>query len=384
MRVQLTRASGRALVARIPLVVVLALVFAVLAVVRQGIARADGTVEVRGAYYKERSTRVEQPMIDAAFDAGDTGTITAHFLVDSITSASVATGAVNGQFTERRYEGGLGYTRSLAGSVKVGADFRYSTESDYFSTWIDLHGEVALFRQNLRLRLLLGHSFDTITNGVAVDQGSLGLPRLEESLGVSLISVGATHLLAPNLVAALGYDLGYLDGYQANPYRTVPGGPQPVPERAPRQRTRHAISAEIRGFLPATGTTGIATYRLYADDWGIVAHTPEVRVVQQIVPGLDARVRYRYYTQSKADFYEPVYNQMQLDDPTVFVTEDEKLSAFQTHTLGGQLSIALSTFGLSGSVGGTRLDIIVDRLWQTTTFGDAWVGQLGLSVPFEY
>jgi hypothetical protein len=349
-----------------------------------GRARADGILEVRAAYYKERATRVEQPMLDAAFDSGQGGTITAHFLVDSITSASLATGAVNGQFTERRYEVGAGYTQELPAHVKVGADFRYSTESDYFSTWVDVHGEVALLQQNLRLYALLGHSFDSVTNGVAVDQSSIGLPPFEDKLGVNLISVGATQLLTTDLIAGLSYDLGYLDGYQANPYRAVPGGPQPVSERVPRQRTRHAVSAELRGYLPMTRTTAVATYRLYADDWGIVAHTPELRLIQEIVSGLELRLRYRYYTQSKADFYEPVYTQMQLEDLTAFVTEDEKLSAFHTQTLGGQLSVALSTFGIKGAVGGVRVDVIVEHLWQTTTFGDAWAGQLGVTVPFEY
>jgi hypothetical protein len=52
--------------------------------------------------------------------------------------------------------------------------------------------------------------------------------------------------------------------------------------------------------------------------------------------------------------------------------------------LGGQLSVALSTIGVPGAFGRTRLDFIVEHLWQTTSFGDAWVGQLGLTVPFEY
>ena len=48
-------------------------------------AAADGTLTLRGAYYKERSTRVIQPMMDAAFQVGDHGTATGHLLVDAIT-----------------------------------------------------------------------------------------------------------------------------------------------------------------------------------------------------------------------------------------------------------------------------------------------------------
>src|SRR5262249_56290046 len=125
-------------------------------------------------------------------------------------------------------------------------------ESDYYSTWVDVHGEIALLEQNLRLRLLLGHSWDKITNGVAVDQGALGTPFIEHFLGVNLISVGASHVITPEIVAAIGYDLGYLDGYQANVYRVVRGGSQPVAERVPDTRTRHAITPQLPPSLPPT------------------------------------------------------------------------------------------------------------------------------------
>ena len=73
-------------------------------------ARADGTLALRGVYYKERATRVMQPMLDAAVEAGERGLVTGHLLVDAITSASQSSGAVNTEpFTENRYEAGIGY-----------------------------------------------------------------------------------------------------------------------------------------------------------------------------------------------------------------------------------------------------------------------------------
>jgi hypothetical protein len=363
----------------------LALTVCAVLLVVAGSARADGVVEVRGAYYKERSTRVEQPMIDAAFDAGPHGRVEGHFLVDSITSASAAAGAPPGvQFTERRYEGGLGYTQELPGHVKVGVQGKYSSESDYFSKWIAAHGEIALLDQNTTLRVLVGHAFDTITNGIAAEMSAFTTPMREYALDTTLGSLTVSQLLTPQLVASLTYDLMYLKGYQANVYRVVPGGVQPVAERVPDVRVRHAIAAALRTFIPQTRTTAVASYRLYIDDWGIVAHTPELRVVQPIVDGLDLRVRYRYHVQSQANFYKVVYSQAELDDMSTYVTEDEKLSAFTTHTLGAQLSVALRDFGFVGGFGDTRLDLIAEHIWQSTSFGDAWVGELGFSVPFSY
>jgi hypothetical protein len=346
-------------------------------------ALGDGVLSMRGAYYKERSTRVQQPMIDGAFEVGDNGRLVGHFLVDSITSASAATGAGGLEFTELRYEAGAGYQHRLPRHVTLGAQGRFSTESDYTSLFAAASVEVALFDQTTTLRGLLGRAADHITNGVSVMMGSLGTPPRAEDLATTLGSIGVTHVLGPRVVASLTYDLSYLSGYQANIYRVVRGGSEPVPERVPDERLRHAVAASLRVYLP-TRTTAVAAYRFYADDWGIIAHTPEARVIQEIVPGLEARLRYRFFTQNAADFWQPVYMQSELTDPTVFVTDDEKLSAFTTHTFGLQLSAAARLVGVGGAWGDTRVDVIVERLLQDNAFGHAWVGGLGLSVPFAY
>jgi hypothetical protein len=213
--------------------------------------------------------------------------------------------------------------------------------------------------------------------------GSLGTPRRTEELGTTLGSIGVTQVITPRLVGSVTYDLIHASGYQANIYRVVRGGTDPVPERVPGLRVRHAVAGSVRAFLP-TRTTAIAAYRIYGDDWGIVAHTPELRVVQELMAGLDLRARYRFYTQTAADFYKDVYMQSELSDPTVYVTDDEKLSSFQTHTVGGQVVLELGTLGLGGWLAGVRVDALVERVFQETSFGDAWVGQLGVSLPFSY
>src|SRR5215475_5581508 len=109
----------------------LQLVAAASLVVLAAPAPGDGTLAVRGVYYKERATRVMQPMLDAMFDAGAHGIVTGHFLVDAITSASASSGAASDvPFTERRYEAGLGYAHEL-GELTLAGDVKGSTESDY-------------------------------------------------------------------------------------------------------------------------------------------------------------------------------------------------------------------------------------------------------------
>src|SRR5262249_37641038 len=130
-------------------------------------AGADGTLEARGAYYKERATRVMQPMLDAMFDAGSHGIATGHFLVDALTSASASSGAANAKpFTEQRYEAGLGYAREV-GRWTIGADGKYSTESDYVSWYGGLHGQLDLNQKNTVLGLGIGYSSDTVSAAAA-------------------------------------------------------------------------------------------------------------------------------------------------------------------------------------------------------------------------
>jgi hypothetical protein len=342
-----------------------------------GVAQAEGgNLSLRSGYYKERSTRVIQPMIDADFSHGD-DSFSGHVLVDSITSASAAAGSAV-EFTERRYEGGLGWSHDF-GRASLGGLVRASTEDDYTSYWGAVSGSLALADKNTILSLTIGRGYDTITNGVVAGPS---VPAIEHHLQTGLTSVGISQIFGPRLVGNLGLDLMDLHGYQANVYRRVFGATTPAEERVPDLRLRLAISAGLRWYLAPSRSTVIASYRYYDDDWGIVAHTAELRVVQNLVPGLDLRLRYRFYTQTGAAFYEDRYGAGEIMDPASYITDDQKLEALTTHTAGLQLAAALGLFGMTGSWADARVDLSVERVWQDDLFGNAWVAQAGVTVPF--
>ena len=76
--------------------------------------RAEDRISVRGAYFREASNRVVQPMMEVTKDLPGGYDIGGHFLVDAISSASIAQGAlVDEVFTETRYEGSLSVGRTL-------------------------------------------------------------------------------------------------------------------------------------------------------------------------------------------------------------------------------------------------------------------------------
>jgi hypothetical protein len=151
-------------------------------------------------------------------------------------------------------------------------------------------------------------------------------------------------------------------------------------EAVPDQRLRHALAGSVRGFMPGIEATLVAGYRFYVDDWGIMAHTPEARWIQPLSSDTTLQLRYRYYRQTAADFYQVIY-----DDPMAeFVTDDPKLSAFTTQTVGLKLVSPLGRFGFGGDLAAWRADLVLEYISQTNRFGDAVAGSFALTIPFEY
>ncbi len=354
-----------------------ALVLAALALATP--AHADGEITVRGVYYKERATRVEQPMVDGRFDAGEGGTLDAHLLVDAITSASAGASADGTAFSEKRYEGGLGYTRVL-GDWRVGGAARLSTEADYDSWFAS--GRIArdLAAKNTTVALGFGAGRDHVTNAGA--KGPFA-PDISEHLVALMGSASLTQILSRHALASVTYDLGILDGYLENPYRTVITADGLVGERVPARRTRNAVAALVRYFVPRTASTLIASYRYYRDGWGVRAHTPEVRLVQQAGDGLGFGVGLRYYRQTGASFFKPTYP---TSDPAMepFLTDDPKLSAFTGGTMTVRFEVLGSVFGFSGLLGEVRGEAVIEYAVQHNRFGNAGVAHAALTVPFEY
>ena len=205
-------------------------------------------------------------------------------------------------------------------------------------------------------------------------------PEITGSMTTVLGSVSVSQLLAPEALVAATYDVAYLDGFQQNPYRTAITDIGLVPERHPETRLRHAIAGSARYYIKATRTTAIAGYRFYADDWGIRAHTPELRAVQEAGSGVELGLRYRYYTQNAAEFYAERY----MGNET-FLTDDPKLSAFRSHTFEGKVSVLGGVFGLPGRWADARFDVLLGYVDTDSDFRNAIVvAQGALTLPFAY
>ncbi|MAQ15391.1 MAG: hypothetical protein CMN30_11430 [Sandaracinus sp.] len=346
-----------------------------------------GTVEVLGNYYWERSTRVVAPAVSATLELPTGGYVEGAYLVDSITSASQAAGLIEDvSFTEIRHQVSLGggYEFDLGDAeLLIGGSYRVSREPDYLSNGVGLAAALSLAQRTTILRFNVGYLHDEVRK-VNRGLGGAAMEALtfDENFDALVLSISWEQILSPTTYFEVGYQYGHLNGFLANAYRQVRVGAGFFPEQHPDVRHRYTLMGHLAHFVRGTRTGLHLFYRAYLDNWGVGAVTPEARVYQEISRFAQARIRYRYYRQSRSFFYQDEYD---IDTtPADYVTADPKMSAFHSHLLGFQLAVRLAFLG------DTALDALRDAwlqtsfeyLWQTSRFGNAVIAQAGIRVPF--
>ena len=361
------------------------------------VARADeasgtwtGHVELRGNYYWETSTRVVAPEVRARLDSPEGVRVEAGYLIDAITSASIAAGVQEDiRFTEVRNQGGIAVSRELdLGDVqlRLGAQGRLSHEPDYFATAITSFSTLSLAQRTTLLSLALTYVHDdvgAVLRGGEARTDDMGRDLSDRGRQGQLEAYTAvltwSQVLSPVATLVTSYQLVHNSGFLQNPYRRARVSGGLAPERHPGSRTRHTLYGRLAYFVPETQTALHLIYRAYLDDWGIGALTPEVRVYQMIGPSALVRLRYRYYDQTDAFFYATEFLG---DEP--FVTADPKTSRFHSHLVGIQLRLGLAFLERTplSFLERAWLDLSFNYWFQTSTFGDGVLAQAGIRAPF--
>ena len=365
----------------------------VLAAADESTGTWTGNLRLQGNYYWETSTRVVAPEVRATLVSPDGVVISAGYLIDAITSASLAAGVVEDiRFTETRNQGALTVGREFDlgdAQLRLSASGLVSHEPDYLATSLSLNGTLSLNQRSTLISFGVGYIHDDVgsvlrgANTTATDPSGRMLSnrgRVGQLEGMNL-SAGVTQILAPNLWVSAEYNFLLNNGLLSNPYRAVMVQGVLSPEVHPGQRTRHTISGRLAYFFEPTRTAIHLMYRSYLDDWDLAAINPEVRLYQELGDAVTLRVRYRYYDQNRSFFFRPA-DMFVADDP--FVTADPKMGAFHSHLLGFRGVVMLRFLAntpLDFLSHGT-FDVSFDYLWQTSRFGNAVMAQSGLTVPF--
>jgi hypothetical protein len=368
----------------------LALVIAPTAVADEASGTFTGSIEARGSYYWEPSTRIVAPTLIANVQTPSGTSFGAVYLVDTITSASIAAGALaDVRFVEARHDvtGRVSHELDLGTrQLRLGASPRVSKEPDYLSTSVNVSAALSLAERNTVLHAALTVLHDEVRQNfrtgsqVRPGTGGTSAARFEEHFNAILGSLGWEQVLSPTTIAFVSAEMAWLDGYLANPYRQVQVQGVLRPESHPPSRYRYTLSGRLAQYIPATHTAVHLLYRAYLDDWNVAALTPEIRLYQEVSTLAQVRLRYRYYRQTRSFFAgTQAYT---LEDR--FFTADPKMTAFEAHQLGFQLILSLDF--LAGTtlerLRGTTIELDFDYRWNTNRFGNAVISQAAMRVPF--
>lgn len=372
-------------------------------------ARADDEIRLRGNYWRDRNTRILAPEASLRKEYATGTSVEASYLLDAITSASVSAGVLTDQpFTELRNEVGARVGQKV-GPATLGASYRYSTESDYWSHTGGVTAGVDLLQKNLTLAA----SYFYTRAEVAQRASAVGYlwaadsrKREDSQLDTHYASFAVSQVLSRRALVEGGYELVVNDGYQANPYRRALVSGNPLREEVPSLRVRHTVTGALR-LTPAYNVGPLkylslyAKYRLYADDWHVNAHAPELRAYAALGP-VSLRLTGRYYWQSQADFYvdgkgdgtgAPGYNMgvSRAHCPTQgCYTGDAKLAKFSSIFFEGRVDLSLRFLDRPGSpissfLGRSVVGVSLGHYWNdnyaNAQFGDAWVGGFEVVTP---
>lgn len=308
--------------------------------------------------------------------------VNGHYLVDVVSAASVdIVSTASPHWTEVRHAG------SLAGSVSfepftMGALGVISREPDYLSLTGGATFGFDLLEKNLSPYFAFSHEADSV--------GRHGMPHeYWKAKAVNNVQVGLTGVLGRGTIGSVQWDGSFERGYLAKPYRYVPlfapGEGARVPagasidvvnrlrvnvrtsEQLPTARDRYSFSGHLAHRYE--GSTLRLDERLYADSWGVLASTSELRYIIDWGRRLELWPHLRYHVQGAATFWERAYEATPGPGGTlgvpVFRAGDRELSPLQTIVVGGGVRVKLT------EAPGSQWDIVLEVDVGRTHFNDA-------------
>ncbi len=312
-----------------------------------GRTEEDYSADFQYGHYQESNRRMNVDVFDGALSApiGKSMTANVGILRDIIAGASPthnekdANGKVHqvmsgasanwcGQtICEQRDQitGGLTYFLDKA-SVNVGGGF--SREQDYTSRFFNSNVSIDLNKKLTTLNFGGSMAFDEIKPspgawGTAVAPSDQPADAVTQDLASNWAYgytnhktsqnylVGVSQVLDKNSILQSNVTFGYSDGFLTDPYKKVfiesLGGP--INEKRPGHRFEWALLEQyVRHFDKLNNAALHVDYRFASNDWGVDSHTFEVSWHQPIVDDWQIIPRVRYYSQTKANFYQTTFD----------------------------------------------------------------------------
>jgi hypothetical protein len=256
----------------------------------------------------------------------------------------------------------------------LGAGYYLSRETDYVAQKVSGSIEREFLDEHLTLSAGGSWGWDDIQPAADEDTDALADHRTTAHANVVLTSV-----LGPTTIAQVGVELNDVRGLQHNPYRTVYVAGAYRPEMHPDARLRQDAFLKVNQWLTSRASLKLG-YGFYRDDWGVDSHTVQAKLHQYVGDSVVVGYRWRWYSQSAADFYRSEY----VDAGGVggFQTGDYRLSPFDAHLFGSRISWDLGHGPLAiRGLEGVQWNLEYERYFNTNNFS-ANIFQSGVALAF--
>ncbi len=321
-----------------------------------------------------------------ALDA-DGSRVGASAAVDVVSAASVdVVSHATPRFLEARTQGQLDGVAAL-GDQQLSLAYRFSWEPDYLSNGLTAGWRSRLGTPDSVLDVTYGLTWDV------VGRSGSSWSVFSEELFTHSAALSLTQNLGPETILRVVYGLTAQHGYMEKPYRYVPlfpasvdeasitsaqfdrqRSPQRPPESVPDTRVGHALGGRLVQYLePIDGSLRL-DYQIYLDDWSVMSHLVDARVLGTVSRGLRFGGYARGYFQTGASFWQRTYRAEPGEIP-LWRSLDRDLSTYGSVT--GGLRVEWEWHDLSGYVDGAAMVthwedflLLSDRL--------AILGQVGL------
>jgi len=183
------------------------------------------------------------------------------------------------------------------------------------------------------VKMIYPHEFQTIAT-VTSASGSSSSVSLPSKLRTTFAtSFALSQVINPSMQVAFMSDLIAQGGYLGLPFHRVyyNNAAQTVgKEKLPSSRLKLPVGVRFNYFV---GDRVIfrTYYRYYIDTWGVSAHTANIETVFKITPFVSISPFYRYYTQTAAKYFAPIYGH---ELGARYATSNYEYSAFNSDYMG--------------------------------------------------
>jgi hypothetical protein len=277
-------------------------------------ARADDSVAYIFENYRENDGRitVETQSGSADQDVGSFGHLSLTGTIDAVAGAT-PTGqpapagsdqVVMSEIHTRRKAWSGGYSEQIS-NVNVAVGFADSRESDYVSTGWSVSTLSDFNEKNTTVRFGVAGTDDQVEVFFTPQQTYLTKDTNDVILGV-------TQLIDPLTVFTANVSWGRATGYLSEPHKYVSKSIeifqnifllQDFAENSPSERNKGSVYLSLNRAFPAIHGAIEASYRFYADTWGITANTVEADWFEHLGSKIVLGPTLRLYQQGAADFY---------------------------------------------------------------------------------